>query len=403
MREPLEEIDLRDYLAMLWRHRFVILAAAILAGGLAFLSRVTAADMYESEVTVAVSRPKVTESSTDVTAVANFVPLIANRNVATQVIKEFSLDQPPYGFSPSYFFGSVVTVEEVRNSTILILRGSLHDPALLARLLNRVAQLGVEASRVMSRREAEQVRDDIKSQLDESRKAMQDADDLLRKARNTNQVELLKKDVDAQLLERSGLLKLQIDLERERAELAKAEQELARHQKTDVVLRTIDSDPALSQAARSTGAPDRDLLGLTLRAELINSVYQTLDEAVAKHRGAVAGLERQRAELATRRLDLRELASLQRLYAAEAEISRLGMELDLARRVYQEVQTNYEKARLTVASRSSALQIVDPAIVADRPAPRHTMRTTLLAVIIGILLASFVFVLRHAIAPPPRG
>jgi uncharacterized protein involved in exopolysaccharide biosynthesis len=402
MREPVEEIDIRDYLAMLWRHRLVILIAAVIAGALAFASRLTGPDMYESEVPVAVSRPKVSESGTDLTAVANFIPLISNRNVATQVIKEFSLDQSPYLFSPTYFFGSVVTVEEVPKSTILLVRGRLRDPQLLARLLNRVAQLGVESARIMSKREAEQARDDIKVQVDESRMRMQEAEGRLRQAREKSQLELLRKDIDAQLLERSGLLKLQIDLERERAELKRAEEDLASHKKTDVVLRTIDSDPALAEAARASGARDRDLLGMTLRAELVNSVYQTLDEAVAKHRAAVAGLERQRAELATRKLDRAELVPLQRLYAAEAEISRLEMEMDLSRKVYQEVQTSYERARLTVAARSSALLILDPAVVSDRPASRYAIRTGMAAFIGALMFGCLVFVLRHAFMSPSR-
>jgi uncharacterized protein involved in exopolysaccharide biosynthesis len=402
MREPVEEIDIRDYLTMLWRHRIAIFVAGALLALVAFVRATLAPAVYEAEVPVMVSRPKVYENLTDLTAVANFIPLVANQNVAAQVIKELELDRAPYGFSPSFFFGSVVSVDEVKNSTILVVRGRLSNPALVARMVNRIAELGSDAVRDMNRKEAEQVRDDIKLQLDESRKRMELAEQRLKDARQKSEVELLKKDIDAQLLERSGLLKLQMDLEKERGQLAKAEEELAARKKVDVVNRTIDSEPALVETARAAGAPPRDLLGLNLRSEEVNSVYQALDEEVAKHRTAVAGLERQRAEVAARKLDQPQLTSLQRLYVAEAEISRLEMEQDLARKVYQEVATSYEKARLTVAARSSALQILEPAVAPDRPVPKLTVRLALIAFIAGATLAAFAFVLRHAVALPAR-
>jgi uncharacterized protein involved in exopolysaccharide biosynthesis len=352
-----------------------------------------------------VSRPKISENATDTTAVGNFIPFISNKNVAAQVIKEFSLDQPPRNVLPDSLFGSIVTIEEVRNSTIVLVKGRMDDPALLARVLNRIAEIGAEAARLASRKEALQAQDDIKQQLDDSLKRLTEAENRLKAEREKDQLELLKKDVESALQERAGLLKLQIEIEREKAALAKAESELAARQPLGVVSRTIDSDPALVEAARQAGAAPRDLLGLKLRSEEINEVYQKLDEEVAKSRAKVAGLERQRAQMAARQLDGPQLAALKTLYAAEAEIARLEMARDLSRKIYQEVATSYETARLFVASRSSALQIVGPAVPPDRPASRYLGRNAVLAFVAGVVLASLVIVLRHALvsaAAPPR-
>jgi uncharacterized protein involved in exopolysaccharide biosynthesis len=242
-----------------------------------------------------------------------------------------------------------------------------------------------------------QARDDIKQQLDDSLKRMNESEVRLRTAREKSQIELLKKDIDSALQERSGLLKLQIGIERERAQLAKAEGELSARQRLDVVNRTIDSDPALLEASRAAGSGSRDVLGLKLRSEEVNEVYQKLDEEVAKSRAKLAGLERERAQMASRKLDGEELAALRTLYAAEAEVTRLEMDRDLSRKIYQDVATSFEKARLSVASRSSALQIVDAAVVPDRPASRHIARNAALAFMAGLMLASFGVALRHAL------
>ncbi len=397
---PPEEIDVREYLAMLWRYRIPILIVGAVLGVFAGINGMTANAMYEAEIPIEVSRPKVTDTGNDNTAVANFIPIIANRNVAAQVIKELSLDKPPYNLSATSFFGSVVTVEEVKNSTILVLHGYLSDPQMLAKMLNRVAQLASDAARAANRQEAEQIRDDIKLQLDDSRKRMEDAEKRAREEREKSQIELLKRDVEAQLTERGGLLKLQLELERERAQLAKAQQELATRDKVETVRRTIDTDPLILESSRASGVAPRDLIGMSFKSEVVNGVYSLLDEEVAKRSATVAGLEKQRAQMAARSLDGPELKSLNRLYEAEIKISRLEMELELSRKVYQEVETSYEKSRLTVAARSSALQILDPAVPPDRPMARHVLRYAALAFLFGVMAASFVFILRHAVMTP---
>jgi transaldolase len=62
------------------------------------------------------------------TTTANFRPFIESRALAAKAIQEFGLDKPPYRISPTRFFGSVVTIDEVRNSTIMIIRARLDDP-----------------------------------------------------------------------------------------------------------------------------------------------------------------------------------------------------------------------------------------------------------------------------------
>src|SRR6476620_11461361 len=124
-----DDFDLRYYTDVLWQHRRIIARAAIVCGLIGFLTSILGPRLYESEAALAVSRPKLGEigTETDVTQVANFIPFLSNRRVASQVIKEFGLEKDPYEASPTTFFGTYVSIQEVRNSTLLLVKGTMQD------------------------------------------------------------------------------------------------------------------------------------------------------------------------------------------------------------------------------------------------------------------------------------
>jgi uncharacterized protein involved in exopolysaccharide biosynthesis len=396
------EVDLGEYVRVLWRRRLLLAVASVVCALVAFGMGLRAPALYEAEATMAVSRPKFTAGATDTTAVANFLPFVTSRSVAAQVIKELGLDRPPYTISPTSFFGGIVVVEEVRNSTIVLVRGRLSDPTLVARVVNRVADIGSEAVRRASQQEAVQARDDIKLQLQESIQRVEQSEDRLRRFREASQVEVVEKDVEAALAEREGLLKLQIDIEAEKSKLARAEQELASRQKVVTLKRSIDSDPLLLELARKTGNGQADnLVGLQLVTEETNRVYQILDELVAESRSELAAMERRKAQLTARKLDTPHVEVLHKLYQIEGEISRLEMERDLSRKVYEEVASSYETTRLVVAGRSSALQIITPASAPDRPVASQALRTVLIAFFAGLIVTSLGVLLFSAVSSGP--
>jgi capsule polysaccharide export protein KpsE/RkpR len=124
-----------------------------------------------------------------------------------------------------------------------------------------------------------------------------------------------------------------------------------------------------------------------------------LDGDVARTRSELAGKERQKAQMGARKLDTPHLAALNTLYKTESALAHLEMERDLARKIYLEVATTYETARLTVAGRSSALQIVTPADVPDRPISRGAVKSAVLAFFVGLLSAAAGVLLYNALSP----
>jgi uncharacterized protein involved in exopolysaccharide biosynthesis len=157
------------------------------------------------------------------------------------------------------------------------------------------------------------------------------------------------------------------------------------------------------ETAREKAGGSPELLALTMKDEFVNPVYNQLDTQVATSEANLAALEKQAREIVIERgLDKATLKQLSVLYEREAELARLQMEYEIAQKVYAEASTQYESAKLKVASQSAQFVIVDPALPPDRPAPRHFARAAVLGGVGFAVLAVFgvllVEVVRAAIA-----
>jgi len=396
-----DAIDLIGFVRLLWRHRIPILAAALLCGGAAAAWGISQTRVYSAEASIVLTQSKLADRVDAATgSMVTFQSLLQSRTIAAGVIQELGFDKPPRQITVSRFIADVIAVEWLRNSTVFVVKATLDDPALAAKTANRVAEKAVELARRINQQEAQQSRDDLLQQRDEAKLHMEEATSALRTFKTRSQIELVRKDVDAMLGQRGELLNLLVQIESEKAKLARAEQELAGRHRIDTVKRSIDSDPQLMESARRGAASSSELLGLQTRNEFVDEVYQKLDEQAATSRATLAGLERRKTQLVdVRRLDASQLEQLTRLYDLEAEQSRLDMERELATAVYRQVATAYETARVQVASRSTRVDILEAALPADRPVSRNVARNSVLAALVGVVLASAVVVIRAAAAP----
>jgi uncharacterized protein involved in exopolysaccharide biosynthesis len=292
------------------------------------------------------------------------------------------------------FLNRVLSVEEVRNSSLIRLRVTLRDPVLAADVANRVSDLAVEGARRLSQAEAVQARDDLRVEVEDTRKQMENAAAALERFKNTAQVELAREDVKAMLEQRGKLLPLVVDIEAARARVGRWEAELAVQHRVDSLVKAIDSDPTLAQAARTTGQSESSLLRLQIKSEEVNQVYQHIEEQLAQGRADLASLESRRAELiGVRGLNAQQQSKLTALYHKESELARLTTEHDVGEKSYKEIAARYDVARVQVAGRSGQIQVIDRAIVSSVPKPRHRVQNTVFALLAGAMISAVGIVL----------
>jgi uncharacterized protein involved in exopolysaccharide biosynthesis len=224
----------------------------------------------------------------------------------------------------------------------------------------------VQTARRVSAGEATYASDLVKEQLDQARQRMEDAQKSLRDYRQQAKVEGLRKEVEMRLglgtavafmddpLRARGLLDGILKIAAERARLASAEREL----------------------------------GSRPRPSVPDTVFQGLETAVTSARSSVAALEQQQAELTrSHPLDQGSQKSLDRLYVVEAELARRDVERMSAEKIYMDLAQKYQESRLLVIGKSAEFVVIDRAVPADRPMPRHVARNVVGALTIWLSFA----------------
>jgi polysaccharide biosynthesis transport protein len=384
------ERDLLGFALVIWRGKWIVAAVGALCAAVALAIGLTTPRTYEAVARLVVTPPK-TAIAGDVApaiSMATYRALVENQSLAAKVVAEFKLGAAPYKFTADVFLRDSVSIETLRDTNVILIKVRLRDAKLTADVANRLANLAVELSQELNQDEIVQARDSIQTQVNHSREQLDELQARLEDFKKKTQVELLRKDAEATLGERGKLLQLLVEIQVEKARLAKAEEQLSARSRIDTVTRTIDQDPALMEAAKEMGGAQKGVLGLQLRDESLSQVYENLEQVVTASRTHLTGLEKQKAELVdVRRLDASQLPQLSRLYDAETELARLTLEYDLAKRVYETMATRLEETRLQVVGRSARLQTFDPALPPARPVAPHVVRDTALALIIGLILS----------------
>lgn len=394
--------DLREQLLSLWRARVPILVLAIVLAGAGAILSLLGTRQYEATATLSVTPSKAGDPAGPNPALAlSFVPLIGSHTVAQQVVNELNLDDAPYRLTPSRLLDEVVTVRAVPDSTLVRVVARIDNPELAARVAARFAELGIEHARHVTEGEVDSVTKELADMVEQANARATEAEKAYDDYRRTAQLELIKKEVETLLDQRADLMKVTVELEAERARLAKAEQEREARSPTTTLRQSIVEDTAMTEAARSQSDSTRALLGMQMNREVSNPVFEEIDAEVADARAKVASLERARERLLQATgLKGEELTRLSQLYEREATLERLDLERKLARKTYEDVAAKYQGLRLAAIARTPQLHIVDPALVPHSPTGRYLLRNVMLGAVAGLFLGCVYVLAREALTRP---
>lgn len=353
---------------------------------------------YAAEVTLAVRRTAAIDETNVPPNSADYPTLLANRALAQEIVSKHQLQR--WGIDAARLL-QLVTIREVRNTSLLVLSVTLPDPELARTVASSFAAHATELNRELNARDVVRARDIIKTQLEDTRTLLRQTEQRLLEHRSSAQVELRRSDSKAKLDAREELVALSADLAAERnrlkvledqrkvvpelspvARLPGAEQELAEQARQ---FESITAGPSVRPGAAATTETRQQEIPAWPRTDGgANPVRQLLEYQVSASRARVAGMEGRLRDLTGRHhVDSKVLPDLLALYQGEVGLTRFELEREIAARAVTDLSAQYELARLKVASRVTDLQVVDEAVVPNRPVTSGVA----VSAAIGLLLA----------------
>ena len=154
---------------------------------------------------------------------------------------------------------------------------------------------------------------------------------------------------------RQELAFLEARLPAARAKLKEAEDALAEYRKTH---RSLDVTAESRQAIERSATIEAELRELKMRRDLLSRQYTPLYPEIEKLDAEIASTA---ALLARTRGKMREMP------AVGKDLARLERDVELHSKLYSSLEQRYEKLRVAEASSLGSVQIIDHAVVPDKP------------------------------------
>ncbi len=407
-REP----ELTDYLGILWKRRWLVLAGPLSAAVVVFVLGIASPRTYEATATLLVTASKIPRPEGEGAANPGIAPetfesMIRNQSVAAQAVRQYGLDKEPSALAPQRFLETAVSVKTLRGTGLITVSVVLSDAKVAADVANFMAQRAVELYSNLNQADTLSAKEYIQRQRDQARVTMNEAQGRLLDFKRTIRLESLRVEQKVLLTEKQSLAERHSDYSREvkglQMEVAGLREALTKHEQLIAVNKSIFQDGSMLAAAQERGATDlKTLSSLQLKSQEVNSVYQGVQSDLIKSETTLASLQSQHQDIEGKMKNTEtHLASVETKIAdAEARLEELTRNYTLAKAAYELFAKKFDEASLSIAARTTELKIFDPAIVPVSPRSRHLVRNVALGATVGVLLfmmlAFFLEYLQHS-------
>ena len=245
-----DEIDLSRYKRPLRERWQLVVAGAIVGAVLGLASALRQPVSYEASTTLLIDR------ASSPAAVATTRALLQNYSLAEQTVNEIGLNRPPDPMTAQQFVDNALQIEEVRGTNLVKVKVRLADPGRASEASRLMARKAVTLNRQVTSEGATALRSQLKVLVDEAAERLRLAEQQYVSYQDQAQVEVLKRDTESMLDERGSLLHLVIDIERERASLKAAEEELQKQPPLLTSPRSVNTEDALRRVLQQQATVD---------------------------------------------------------------------------------------------------------------------------------------------------
>jgi non-specific protein-tyrosine kinase len=397
MQEQEIEIDLMEYIRVLWRWLWLILFAAVITGGVALGISFLLPPVYEAEAAVvsvksfsqiSLSPEYKTLSEAQLTGGLDILgrqkallAIARSSEIASTVIAELGDALLP---EERQIVNLIPMVTITTNGDLISIKAQNRDPGKAVKIANtwarafltRVNQIYTETPANLAQ---------VQAQAAQALQNYQIAESALVQFIGTNRIEPLSREIAAKQNTINDLYATQRNLDRLWQD-AKALQELiAKGSPNDVNDRLATLLVRANAATAASYAPG-------FQMQMTSSV---LTDAASSPRAQVdalvASLEARKKQVDTQiadpTLQSQVLALQKELEQQNAKKQELTAARDLAWSIYKTMASKIEEVRLTQQSSSTIVRLAGSAVVPERPAAPRKANNALIAAGIGVLLA----------------
>lgn len=410
-----EEISLRELIETLikgWKLIAIITAICVLAAGI--LSFFIIDPTYEAKsvlmasfatdklVNISKNGDSVegilnTISTYPVLTIQTYKEQIKSPKILQQVIEDLNLSEKEI---TRVGLRDMIALEAIKDTNLIEIKVSSSDPELAANIANAMSTRFTEFVTDLSKQQASKSSKFLKAQIESEKSKLDEASlELKRIMAQPRGVDELASEQAAKLELLSeykvGVVEKEVELNKLKAGLAAAEEELKNTPQILVTNKSVSEDQLLGRiVSEKNNMSAAEASSITMKNEEVNINYIELSTKVAEYKILVSETTKE-LELMKSKIDQtqKEIEKIQsELAEKKHELNLVQRNVDIAQGTYDAFLKKYEEIRVaeTTEMGESTINIVSPALVPIKPVGPRKMLNVAVAGVLGIMLGVFI-------------
>lgn len=374
-----EEIDLREYINVLLKRKGIIILIFLIAViTAATVSYFVLQPVYEANVVIAVSKPKIKNSLVDEISLEDYKNLIKDIEIEEELIQKLNLDKPPIELTP-YDLGRMIDIELPKGTNLIKMNLQASNPKLTKDIINTWATLFVEKNKKLYFDEVKKVKISVEDRLKHAEKDFFEIEEKVIKFKKMLSYE-------------SRLVDVQLSLEKEKAVEEYIIIAMSKQEKILKLNKLTVDDQFFRQLLANITDDNLEIANLSYVSEEINPIYYDLAQQLTFTNILINSLKAEENQLKKNINDFN--ASLEDLKKELTEkksiLSQLNREYSAKEELYNNFYKHVEEIRLTETSEADLLKIASLAYEPRAPIKPNKKLNILIAGVLGLFVGIFV-------------
>lgn len=338
-----------------------------------------------------------TISTYPVLTIQTYKEQIKSPKILQQVIEDLNLSEKEI---TRVGLRDMIALEAIKDTNLIEIKVSSSDPELAANIANAMSTRFTEFVTDLSKQQASKSSKFLKAQIESEKSKLDEASlELKRIMAQPRGVDELASEQAAKLELLSeykvGVVEKEVELNKLKAGLAAAEEELKNTPQILVTNKSVSEDQLLGRiVSEKNNMSAAEASSITMKNEEINSVYLSLSSQVSNYKMDISEATKE-LELMKSKIDQtqKEIEKIQSELAEKRhELNLVQRNVDIAQGTYDAFLKKYEEIRVaeTTEMGESTINIVSPALVPIRPVGPRKMLNVAIAGVLGIMLGVFI-------------
>ncbi len=275
-----EEIDLREYINVLLKRKGVIILIFLIAViTAAIVSYFVLQPVYEANVVIAVSKPKIKDSLVDEISLEDYKNLIKDIEIEEELIQKLNLTEPPIELTP-YDLEQMLTIELPKGATLIKINLQASNPKLTKDIINTWATLFVDKNKRLYFDEVKNAKISVEDRLKYAEKDFYEIEEKLLKFNETDNIITIEGEIEykaTKILDfKSRLIDIQLSLEKEKAGKEYIMTEISKQEKILKLIKLKVNDQFFQQLISNITKDNLEIPNLTYFSKEINPINKIL-------------------------------------------------------------------------------------------------------------------------------